>query len=167
MGREPPGETGIINASQYLLYYSNGILSWFVYKRDAWLWLCEICSLPASTTTAAVCTMLRLGTTVKVSGRRSTRTFATHAPPVEKDCSSITPPYGKLLQNLQAVRKIVKRPLTLSEKILYSHVHEPERALVGKGDVRGEYLQLMPQRVAMQDASAQQVLHFSIPYHPC
>jgi homoaconitase len=50
----------------------------------------------------------------------------------------------------------MRRPLTLAEKILYSHLHDPEKTLA-KGDIiRGEsYLLLSPERVAMQDASAQ------------
>src|SRR5882762_4929787 len=85
------------------------------------------------------------------------RYLATHAPLSEKDCSSITPPYSVLVKNLGQVRKLLKnRPLTLSEKILYSHLHDPQKCLAGGGQIRGEaYLQLSPERVAMQDASAQ------------
>lgn len=85
------------------------------------------------------------------------RCLATHAPTIEKDCSSITPPYPKLLQKLERVRKLLNnRPLTLAEKILYSHLVDPEKSLSRGGNIRGEaYLQLSPQRVAMQDASAQ------------
>ena len=87
--------------------------------------------------------------------RRSLATEATSL--LRKDCSSITPPYNKLIQNLAHVRRILgDRPLTLAEKILYSHIHEPERTLANGGIKRGEtYLQLNPERVAMQDASAQ------------
>jgi aconitase A len=58
---------------------------------------------------------------------------------------------------LERVREILNnRPLTLAEKILYSHLNDPEKSLSGGGKIRGEsYLQLSPQRVAMQDASAQ------------
>lgn len=84
------------------------------------------------------------------------RTPASHAPYPEKDCSTITPPYERLIENLGRVRNILgDRPLTLAEKILYSHIEDPERTLAGKREIRGEYLQLRPQRVAMQDASAQ------------
>ncbi|KAL6304263.1 aconitate hydratase [Sparassis latifolia] len=85
------------------------------------------------------------------------RTLATHASIPEKNCSSITPPYTQLLDRLTLIREILgNRPLTLAEKILYSHIADPERILKD-GDVkRGEtYLQLHPERVAMQDASAQ------------
>ncbi|KAI9572778.1 aconitate hydratase [Boletus coccyginus] len=90
------------------------------------------------------------------------RCLATHAPTIEKDCSSITPPYPKLLQKLERVRKLLNnRPLTLAEKILYSHLVDPEKSLSRSGNIRGEaYLQLSPQRVAMQDASAHLRLQF-------
>ncbi len=59
------------------------------------------------------------------------------------------------MRNLEHARHALKRPLTLAEKILYSHLYDPESALAN-GLVRGEtYLQLRPERVAMQDASAQ------------
>ena len=82
----------------------------------------------------------------------------------QKDCSTITPNYDQLLGKLQIVRKILKRPLTLSEKILYSHLDDPVKNLSGGGRIRGEvYLQLRPARVAMQDASAQSaLLHTSL-----
>ncbi|KAG8856928.1 aconitate hydratase [Tulasnella sp. 330] len=87
------------------------------------------------------------------------RTLATYAPLPEKDCTSITPPYDTLLETLGRVRKVLNRPLTLAEKILYSHLCNPEENLSGTGKIRGErYLQLRPQRVAMQDASAQMAL---------
>lgn len=87
------------------------------------------------------------------------RTLATYAPLPEKNCSSIIPPYPVLLQNLNRVRTILDRPLTLAEKILYSHLVNPEDSLANAGKVRGEaYLRLRPERVAMQDASAQMAL---------
>ncbi|KAG6850321.1 hypothetical protein H0H93_014896 [Arthromyces matolae] len=83
------------------------------------------------------------------------RAFATYTPVAEKPCSSITPPYAKLIEKLDHVRRILNRPLTLSEKILYSHLVDPEKSLAGGGQIRGHaYLQLHPERVAMQDASA-------------
>ena len=56
-------------------------------------------------------------------------------------------PYEKLVKNLEVVKGRLNRPLTLSEKILYSHLDEPESQDI----VRGEsYLRLRPDRVAMQ-----------------
>ncbi|CCM02792.1 uncharacterized protein FIBRA_04903 [Fibroporia radiculosa] len=89
------------------------------------------------------------------------RSFATHAAiPTEKECSSITPPYSRLLGNLSDVRHLLgNRPLTLAEKILYSHIADPVKSLANGQLKRGEtYLQLSPERVAMQDASAQMAL---------
>ena len=85
------------------------------------------------------------------------RPLATQANVPTKNFASITPPYLALVEKLAVVRKLLNgRPLTLAEKILYSHLHDPERSLAGGGKIRGEaYLQLSPERVAMQDASAQ------------
>ncbi|QRV91550.1 aconitate hydratase [Ceratobasidium sp. AG-Ba] len=93
--------------------------------------------------------------------RASRRAFATHASATAKDCSTITPPYPKLLQKLETVRDVLgrDRKLTLAEKILYAHLHEPHVDLERGKKIRGEaYLRLKPQRVAMQDASAQMAL---------
>lgn len=93
------------------------------------------------------------------SSSRQARGLATHAPLSEKDCTSITPPYPQLQEKLKAVRDILGgRPLTLAEKILYSHIFNPKETLADGKIVRGDtYLQLNPERVAMQDASAQWV----------
>lgn len=83
---------------------------------------------------------------------------------VPQDYVSRTPPYAKLIEKLNLVKKIVdNKPLTLAEKILYSHLVDPEESLAScKGqlsNIRGqEYLKLNPDRVAMQDASAQMAL---------
>lgn len=63
-------------------------------------------------------------------------------PVVEKDCKSITPPYAKLNDTLNKVRRILNnRPLTLAEKVVYSHLTNPEETV----PVRGEtYLKLSP-----------------------
>ena len=73
------------------------------------------------------------------------------------------PPYAELLSNLAVVRALLNRPLTLSEKILYSHLQSPEQDLAGVGkdasNIRGsKYLKLKIDRLAMQDASAQMAL---------
>ncbi|RUS25829.1 aconitase family-domain-containing protein [Jimgerdemannia flammicorona] len=87
----------------------------------------------------------------------SRRTLAASTTTIpEKDCATITPPYQRLLQNLDKVRRVLdNRPLTLAEKIVYSHLSNPEETV----PVRGEtYLKLSPDRVAMQDASAQMAI---------
>ena len=56
-------------------------------------------------------------------------------------------PYEKLVSKLAVVKSRLARPLTLSEKVLYSHLDDP----AGQDIVRGEsYLRLRPDRVAMQ-----------------
>uniref|UniRef100_A0A8C9WGZ4 Aconitate hydratase, mitochondrial n=1 Tax=Scleropages formosus TaxID=113540 RepID=A0A8C9WGZ4_SCLFO len=63
--------------------------------------------------------------------------------------------YQKLRSNLDIVRKRLDRPLTLSEKIVYGHLDDPS----GQEIVRGRtYLRLRPDRVAMQDATAQMAM---------
>ena len=64
-------------------------------------------------------------------------------------------PYEKLDKNLQVIKKRLNRPLTLSEKILYSHLDDPANQEVIRGT---SYLRLRPDRVAMQDATAQMAL---------
>lgn len=78
---------------------------------------------------------------------------------------SRTPPYAKLTENLLQVRKILgdSRKLTLAEKILYSHLDNAEESLLSNTNnglnIRGNAnLKLKPDRVAMQDASAQMAL---------
>ncbi|KAJ3297432.1 aconitate hydratase [Borealophlyctis nickersoniae] len=80
------------------------------------------------------------------------RKLATVAP----EGDPLTPPYARLLKNLEIVkRNLGNRPLTLAEKILYSHLTDPN----SPPPVRGEtYLKLSPDRVAMQDASAQMAI---------
>lgn len=64
-------------------------------------------------------------------------------------------PYDKLEENLNAVKKRLNRPLTLSEKVLYSHLDEPNKQDIVRGT---SYLRLRPDRVAMQDATAQMAM---------
>ncbi|KAG7175315.1 Aconitate hydratase-like 1 [Homarus americanus] len=64
-------------------------------------------------------------------------------------------PYDKLQATLDVVKQRLNRPLTLSEKVLYSHLDDP----ASQDIVRGEsYLKLRPDRVAMQDATAQMAM---------
>ncbi|RZF37895.1 hypothetical protein LSTR_LSTR009995 [Laodelphax striatellus] len=64
-------------------------------------------------------------------------------------------PYDRLQKNLAVVKKRLNRPMTLSEKVLYSHLDDP----AGQDIERGvSYLRLRPDRVAMQDATAQMAM---------
>lgn len=59
-------------------------------------------------------------------------------------------------ERIQRAREIVGRPLTLTEKILYSHLWE---GMPSKAYERGkDYVDFAPDRVAMQDATAQMAL---------
>ncbi|KAG5448899.1 aconitate hydratase [Clonorchis sinensis] len=63
--------------------------------------------------------------------------------------------YHKLEHNIGIVKQRLARPLTLAEKILYSHLDDPQTAEVKRG---ASYLLLRPDRVAMQDATAQMAI---------
>ncbi|KAK4056964.1 aconitate hydratase [Microbotryomycetes sp. JL221] len=89
--------------------------------------------------------------------QRHVRGLATEAPMKRYD--SITPPYPHLLRQLTKVKQHVNRPLSLAEKIVYSHLDNVDQALQQGDLLRGQdYLKLKPDRVAMQDASAQMAL---------
>ncbi|KAE8861388.1 hypothetical protein PTNB29_06483 [Pyrenophora teres f. teres] len=110
----------------------------------------------------------RLLSSLRQTSLQTQRCLATsHNPPTARnvDIASRTPPYAKLLSRLEEVRRVLgsSRQLTLAEKILYSHLDSPEESLLsntnGGRDVRGQAnLKLKPDRVAMQDASAQMAL---------
>ena len=72
------------------------------------------------------------------------------------DINMIRDFYSSIPAKVEAARKKLGRPLTLSEKILYSHLHS-DSALAdfhrGK-----DYVFFAPDRVAMQDATAQMAL---------
>lgn len=64
--------------------------------------------------------------------------------------------YNELPAKVAEARKLLGRPLTLSEKILYAHL-SPE-AEVRKYTRGADYALFAPNRVAMQDATAQMAL---------
>lgn len=64
--------------------------------------------------------------------------------------------YGSFPEKINNARKILDRPLTLSEKILYTHLSKDEPV---KSYARAtDYVNFAPDRVAMQDATAQMAL---------
>lgn len=72
------------------------------------------------------------------------------------DIEMIKKVYANFGPRIEAARKVVGRPLTLSEKILYTHLWEQN---TDKAFVRGaDYVDFAPDRVAMQDATAQMAL---------
>lgn len=72
------------------------------------------------------------------------------------DIEMIKAVYARMDERIAAARKAVGRPLTLTEKILYSHLTEGNAT---KSFERGKsYVDFGPDRVAMQDATAQMAL---------
>ncbi len=63
--------------------------------------------------------------------------------------------YKKTTQNMSVIRQRLNRPLTLAEKILYGHLEDPQNQDLERGK---SFLLLRPDRVAMQDATAQMAL---------
>ncbi|KAJ4417210.1 Aconitate hydratase mitochondrial [Neurospora sp. IMI 360204] len=63
--------------------------------------------------------------------------------------------YKKMSENLAVVRSRLNRPLTYAEKILYSHLDNPQEQDIERGT---SYLRLRPDRVACQDATAQMAI---------
>jgi aconitate hydratase len=61
----------------------------------------------------------------------------------------------KLANNIDIVKQRLKRPLTYSEKVLYGHLDNPHEQEIIRGK---SYLNLRPDRVACQDATAQMVI---------
>ncbi|MBM3178478.1 MAG: aconitate hydratase [Bacteroidetes bacterium] len=72
------------------------------------------------------------------------------------DLEMIKAVYAGMPGKIEAARKVLGKPLTLSEKILYSHLHSDQKVeAFGRGK---SYVDFAPDRVAMQDATAQMAL---------
>lgn len=72
------------------------------------------------------------------------------------DIQMIKEVYGRFPERIEAARKAVGRPLTLTEKILYAHLTEGAASHAFQRGVT--YVDFQPDRVAMQDATAQMAL---------
>ncbi len=72
------------------------------------------------------------------------------------DIEMIKEVYGRMGARVEAARNLTGRPLTLSEKILYSHLWDGTPLTVFKRGV--DYVDFTPDRVACQDATAQMAL---------
>jgi len=71
------------------------------------------------------------------------------------DVDIIKKVYDAFAEKVEHAKKVNNKPLTLSEKILYAHLAKP----VDKPFIRGaDYVNFKPDRVAMQDATAQMAL---------
>jgi len=71
------------------------------------------------------------------------------------DIDLIQKVYAELPGKVAAARKLLGRPLTLAEKTLYSHSYETPVKAFERGR---DYVNFSPDRVAMQDATAQMAL---------
>ena len=72
------------------------------------------------------------------------------------DIDMIKKVYSTMAERVDTARKIVGKPLTLSEKILYAHLWD---GIPTKAFVRGkDYVDFAPDRIACQDATAQMAL---------
>lgn len=72
------------------------------------------------------------------------------------DLDMIKKVYSRYDERIAAARKVVNRPLTLAEKILYTHLWDGSATeAYERGD---SYVNFSPDRVAMQDATAQMAL---------
>jgi len=76
-------------------------------------------------------------------------------PTIESTPDFVAAAYDKMRKRLDAVRNRLNRPLTLAEKIVYGHLDRPDSAELKRGE---SYVDLRPDRVAMQDATAQMAL---------
>lgn len=72
------------------------------------------------------------------------------------DLDMIKKVYERYPERIEAARKVLGKPLTLSEKILYAHLWDGNATeAYTRG---GSYVDFAPDRVAMQDATAQMAL---------
>jgi aconitate hydratase len=72
------------------------------------------------------------------------------------DIEMIKKVYEEMPAKIEAARKLVGKPLTLTEKILYTHLHQD--MVAANFNRSKDYVDFAPDRVAMQDATAQMAL---------
>ena len=72
------------------------------------------------------------------------------------DIEMIRKVYAELPAKVAGARKLVGKPLTLTEKILYTHLHADQKPVAFERSK--DYVDFAPDRVAMQDATAQMAL---------
>jgi aconitate hydratase len=72
------------------------------------------------------------------------------------DLEMIRGVYAQMAKKINTARSVLNRPMTLTEKVLYSHLSDD---IHQEGYTRGgSYVDFSPDRVAMQDATAQMAL---------
>lgn len=100
----------------------------------------------------------RGGTPTFLTQRRALATpTSSHIPSAHSDSVPLSNleqaslPYPRLQHNLNRIRQRLDRPLTLSEKILFSHLYHPDTQDLHRGK---SSLQIRPDRAACHDATA-------------
>jgi len=76
-------------------------------------------------------------------------------PAIETTPELVQKVYDTTRKRLEIIRNRFNQPLTLTEKVLFGHLADPENEVLERGKA---YIQLQPDRVAMQDATAQMAL---------
>jgi aconitate hydratase len=76
-------------------------------------------------------------------------------PAIETTPEWVRSVYDRLARNVDTLRKRLGRPLSYAEKVFLGHLADPERAEIAPGH---SYMDTRPDRVAMQDATAQMAL---------
>ena len=71
------------------------------------------------------------------------------------DLKTVTETYSKYINSIPKAREFFNRPLTYTEKILFSHLSEPLESIPNRTK---SFCSIKPDRVAMQDATAQMAL---------
>jgi len=74
---------------------------------------------------------------------------------IETTPELVSSTYNTLAEKIDIIRNRLKRPLTYTEKVLLGHLDDPRTAELDPGK---SYIDLRPDRVAMQDATAQMAL---------
>ncbi len=74
---------------------------------------------------------------------------------IETTAEMVKQVYANTQKRLDIIRKRLNRPLTLAEKIVFGHLDDPQNQELVRGQ---SFLQLRPDRVAMQDATAQMAI---------
>lgn len=78
-----------------------------------------------------------------------------HSSKIETTPDLVKNTYAKSRERLQTIRTRLNRPLTLAEKIVFGHLDDPKGQELNRGK---SFLLLRPDRVAMQDATAQMAM---------
>ena len=76
-------------------------------------------------------------------------------PPIDTTVALVRDVYDRLERNLEVVRRRLGRPLSYAEKVFLGHLADPEEEELEPGK---SYVATRPDRVAMQDATAQMAL---------